>query len=139
MTESTGSVARGREWPGGITAITLFVEDLGAAKAFYAAVFGLPVMFEDSTSTVFKFRDTMINLLAVSSAPELVEPARVGSPSAGIRAVFTLDVDSVDAKCAELVARGVTLINGPMNRPWGIRTASFADPGGHIWEIAQSL
>ncbi|MFH9400536.1 hypothetical protein ACH4JS_12170 [Streptomyces sp. NPDC017638] len=27
--------------------------------------------------------------------------------------------------------------NGPMDRPWGIRTASFEDPGGHIWEIAQ--
>jgi uncharacterized glyoxalase superfamily protein PhnB len=24
-----------------------------------------------------------------------------------------------------------------MDRPWGIRTASFRDPGGHIWEIAQ--
>jgi uncharacterized glyoxalase superfamily protein PhnB len=23
-----------------------------------------------------------------------------------------------------------------MDRPWGIRTASFRDPGGHIWEIA---
>ena len=31
---------------------------------------------------------------------------------------------------------GVTLLNGPMDRPWGIRTASFSDPGGHIWEIA---
>jgi len=28
--------------------------------------------------------------------------------------------------------RGVALLNGPMNRPWGVRTASFADPGGHI-------
>ncbi|MEV6805296.1 hypothetical protein [Streptomyces sp. NPDC051129] len=26
---------------------------------------------------------------------------------------------------------------GPMNRPWGIRTASFKDPGGRIWEVAQ--
>jgi lactoylglutathione lyase len=31
----------------------------------------------------------------------------------------------------------VELLNGPMDRPWGIRTASFLDPGGHIWEIAQ--
>jgi uncharacterized glyoxalase superfamily protein PhnB len=41
--------------------------------------------------------------------------------------------------CAELNARGVTLIKGTMNRPWGVRTASFADPDGHIWEIAQQL
>ena len=36
----------------------------------------------------------------------------------------------------ELKSRGVELLNGPIDRPWGIRTASFRDPGGHIWEIA---
>ena len=51
--------------------------------------------------------------------------------------VFTIQVDDVDAMCAELTARGVVLLNGPMDRPWGIRTASFRDPGGHIWEIAR--
>jgi uncharacterized glyoxalase superfamily protein PhnB len=33
----------------------------------------------------------------------------------------------------------VTLLNGPMDREWGMRTASFTDPDGHIWEIAQQL
>jgi uncharacterized glyoxalase superfamily protein PhnB len=33
----------------------------------------------------------------------------------------------------------VELLNGPLNRPWGVRTASFTDPGGHIWEVAQEL
>jgi lactoylglutathione lyase len=56
---------------------------------------------------------------------------------AGSRAVFTIPVDDVDALCAELTARGVTLLNGPMDRPWGVRTASFCDPAGHIWEIAK--
>ena len=53
------------------------------------------------------------------------------------RVQLTLPVDDVDAMCKELAARGVTLLNGPVDRPWGIRTASFRDPGGHIWEIAQ--
>jgi lactoylglutathione lyase len=26
-----------------------------------------------------------------------------------------------------------------MNREWGKRTASFTDPDGHLWEIAQDL
>ena len=34
-------------WVKGIDAITLFVEDLAAAKAFYVEVFGLPVHYED--------------------------------------------------------------------------------------------
>jgi len=38
--------------------------------------------------------------------------------------------------CATLKERGVELLNGPMDRPWGPRTASFRDPSGQIWEIA---
>lgn len=125
------------EWPGGIGAITLFVEDLDAAKSFYQEVFQLPIFHEDENSAVFKFGETLVNLLKVSEAPGLVEPATVASRDAGVRFQFTLGVNDVDAMCEELGRRGVELLNGPVDRPWGIRTASFRDPGGHIWEIAQ--
>lgn len=136
MTEMSTSDAQATSWVTGIAAITLFFEDLEPAKAFYQKVFGLPVTFEDSDSCVFKFGDTLLNLLKVAAAPELIEPARVADPTAGSRFVFTLQVEDVDAMCAQLTARGVELLNGPMDRPWGPRTASFKDPGGHIWEIA---
>jgi len=123
-------------WPGNIGAVTLFVEDLAATREFYVDVFDLPVMFEDDDSAVFRFGDTLINLLKSTAAHELIAPAVIAGPDAGSRSQFTLSVDDVDATCADLVARGVTMLNGPMDRPWGIRTASFADPGGHIWEIA---
>jgi catechol 2,3-dioxygenase-like lactoylglutathione lyase family enzyme len=123
-------------WPTGIDAITLFVEDLEAAKRFYSEVFGLPVKFEDDDSVVFEFGNTLVNLLKTTAASELIEPAVVASPEGGSRFQFTIGVDDVDAKCAELATRGVELLNGPIDRPWGIRTASFRDPGGHIWEIA---
>jgi len=124
------------EWPGGIAAVTLFFEDLEAARTFYAEVFGLPVVFEDESSTVFRFGDTLVNLLRASEAPELVEPTAVASPDAGVRFQLTLGVEDVDAMCEELAGRGVRLMSGPIDRPWGIRTASFRDPGGHVWEIA---
>jgi catechol 2,3-dioxygenase-like lactoylglutathione lyase family enzyme len=124
-------------WPGGIGAITLFVEDLGEAKRFYQDVFQLPVFHEDENSAVFRFGDTLVNLLSVSEAPALVGPAAVAPRQVGVRFQFTLGVDDVDAMCKELEQRGVELLNGPVDRPWGIRTASFRDPGGHIWEIAR--
>jgi len=123
-------------WATSISAITLFVEDVGTAKEFYLRVFGLPVVFEDPASVVFRFGATLINLLKITEADELIAPAKVASREAGSRMVFTITVDDVDALCAELTARGVVLLNGPLDRPWGIRTASFSDPGGHIWEIA---
>jgi len=124
-------------WAQGIYAVTLFTEDLQRSKEFYQRVFGLPIHFEDSNSAVFKFGDTLINLLNITEANELIEPAKVANRENGHRFVFTIGVDDVDAMCAELVSRCVELLNGPMDRPWGIRTASFMDPAGYIWEIAK--
>jgi uncharacterized glyoxalase superfamily protein PhnB len=50
--------------------------------------------------------------------------------------MFTVPVEDVDAVCEELQGRGIELLNGPMDRPWGPRTACFVDPSGHVWEIA---
>jgi catechol 2,3-dioxygenase-like lactoylglutathione lyase family enzyme len=126
------------EWPGSIEAITLFVQDLGRSKAFYERVFGLPVVYEDENSAVFRFGGTMVNLLDEREAPGLIAPAQPGAADAGVRFQFTLGVGDVDATSEELLSRGVELLNGPMDRPWGIRTASFRDPDGYIWEIAPS-
>jgi len=128
-----------KSWPGAITAITLIVEDLEAATEFYGKVFGNPVVFKNEDCTVYKFANTLINLLLSSSAVELLAPAPVASREASSRAVFTITVENVDELAAELVSRGVSLLNGPMDRPWGIRTASFIDPGGYVWEIAADL
>jgi lactoylglutathione lyase len=124
-------------WPKGIFGFTLFVEDLAATKQFYQEVFGLPVEYEDDASAVFNFGNTIINLLTTTAAHELIAPAAVARPEAGSRFQITIQVDDVDATCEELRRRGVELLNGPMDRPWGIRTAAFSDPGGHIWEIAK--
>ena len=116
-----------------IFAITLFVDDLAAAREFYVRVFERPILNEDPESVAFEFDGVIINLLVETSAPELIEPAAVGS---GARQMLTITVEDVDATFAELQAKGVQFLNGPMDRPWGPRTAAFADPAGHVWEIA---
>lgn len=136
MSDSQTSSDDTKAWPAGITAITLFAEDLEATSSFYREVFRLPVMFADDDSAVFDFGNTLINLLKTTAAPELIEPAEVAGADAGARVQLTITVADVDAVCAEITARGVTLLNGPIDRPWGVRTASFRDPAGHIWEIA---
>ena len=122
-----------------VGAITLFVEDPRRSQSFYEQVFALPVIWEDEDSAVFRFENTLVNLLKVSAARELIEPGSVASREAGSRFQLTIWVDDADAVSAELAKRGVELLNGPMNREWGVRTASFTDPDGHIWEIAQKL
>jgi catechol 2,3-dioxygenase-like lactoylglutathione lyase family enzyme len=122
-----------------VGAITLFVDDPRRSQSFYEEVFALPVIWEDEDSAVFRFENTLVNLLKMSAARELIEPASVASREAGSRFQLTVWVDDADAVSAELAKRGVELLNGPMDREWGVRTASFTDPDGHIWEIAQKL
>lgn len=119
--------------------VTLFVEDVEAAKRFYVDVLGTEVIFGDEGSCVVRLSNLMINLLRIDKAPTLVEPAAVGGPAAGARALYTIRVDDADVAYEELTSRGATFLNGPVDRPWGRRTAAFADPAGNVWEIAEEL
>jgi len=119
--------------------ITLFAADLPAVKAFYQDVFGLEVIYEDADSAVVRLENLMINLLEISNATTLVEPAPVAEPAAGARLLLTIEVRDTDAACAALERHGVKLLNGPIDRPWGRRTAAFADPAGNVWEVAAPI
>lgn len=122
-----------------VGAITLFVEDPRRSQSYYEKVFDLPVIWQDEDSAVFQFENTIVNLLKIPAARDLIEPGAVADREAGSRFQLTIWVEDTDAVSAELGARSVELLNGPMNREWGVRTASFTDPDGHIWEIAQKL
>ncbi len=125
--------------PATVETITLFVDDLAAAPAFYKNVFAGDEVYADEVSWVFRLGSVMINLLDKSAALEVVEPAPVAAPNAGSRAMFTIKVDDVNDVCATLRQGGVELLNGPVDRLWGRRTAAFADPDGNVWEVAQEI
>jgi lactoylglutathione lyase len=117
----------------------MFVEDRRRAKAFYEKVFDVSTLNEDEVSIAFAFENTIVNLLESRAASELIDPAHVATLETGSRFQLTVWVDDTDAVCTELASLGVELLNGPINRDWGVRTASFADPDGHIWEVAGKI
>ena len=128
-----------RALPTNIGAITLFIEDPQRSKEFYERVFEVEAIYEDDDAVAFKFEHTIVNLLKAPAARSLIEPAAVATPGAGASFQLTISVDDADAACPELAHRGVELLNGPVDREWGMRTAAFTDPDGHVWEIAQEL
>ncbi len=119
-----------------VFAVTLFVDDLAATERFYHDVFGMPLVDKQRDAVAYRFSNLVVNLLLASSAPELVAPAPVGGPGTEARALLTLEVDDVDAFATHLRALGVRILNGPVDRPWGSRTMTFADPSGHCWELS---
>lgn len=127
------------QWATDIATVTLLVADLPATRAFYASTFGLPIVYEDEDCAVFRFKNTLINLLKESAGDELFAPEPVAPTTPGARILFTIRVDDLDAVCKQLASRGVELLSGPMDRPWGIRTATFKDPAGYVWEISKDI
>jgi catechol 2,3-dioxygenase-like lactoylglutathione lyase family enzyme len=122
-----------------VGAVTLFVEDPQRSKSFYEEVFGVSVIFEDEDSAAFEFENLILNVLRASEAGELIDPAPVAREGIGSRFQLTIWVDDADSACNQLERRGVKLLNGPIDRPWGVRTAAFTDPDGHVWEVAAKL
>jgi catechol 2,3-dioxygenase-like lactoylglutathione lyase family enzyme len=122
-----------------VGAVTMFVEDRDRAKAFYERALDASPVYEDDNSVVFKLENMVINLLVSREAHDLIRPAPVAEPGTGSRFQLTAWVDDTDAACRELGRRGIELLNGPMDRPWGMRTAAFADPDGHVWEVAAAI
>jgi lactoylglutathione lyase len=122
-----------------VEVVTLFVEDLAKSTSFYTDIFGLDIAYQDSNCAILKIGGLMINVLKISEAQKLVDPATVAGAGLGSRLLFTIKVQDVNGVCEELKNHGVSLLNGPMNRPWGRRTAAFADPAGNVWEVAQEI
>jgi catechol 2,3-dioxygenase-like lactoylglutathione lyase family enzyme len=124
-------------WEREIGAMTLFVPDLGQAREFYQTAFGLDAQPLGDDTVMLRFKDMAVFLRKAAAAqeplPEILGEARNGAGQ------FAIIVDDVDAVCSELAELEVKLISGPADRPWGMRTVTFADPGGHIWEIAQEI
>lgn len=124
-------------WAKEIGAMTLFVPDLDRAREFYQEVFGLDGQPMGGDTVMLRFTGMPVFLHKAAAAaeplPEVLNEARNGAGQ------FAIIVDDVDAVCSELAAREVKLLSGPADRPWGMRTVTFADPGGHIWEIAQEI
>ncbi len=127
----------GPAWAKRFFAVTVAVDDLAQARQWYVDVFGMPIVDEAERNCTFRFPGGIyINLNVPDGLAELIEPTPVGPAGTPPRMVMTLEVADVDALAARLHTLGVALLNGPIDRPWGSRTITIADPSGNCWELA---
>jgi catechol 2,3-dioxygenase-like lactoylglutathione lyase family enzyme len=126
-------------WEKEIGAMTLLVGDLDRSRKFYQEVFGLPAIDADKDTVMFRFKNMFVFLHEGGAATDEPPAGEVLEQALQGVGQFAIIVDDADAVRADLEKAGVTLLSGPDDRPWGMRTMTFADPGGHVWEIAQEL
>jgi catechol 2,3-dioxygenase-like lactoylglutathione lyase family enzyme len=101
-----------------LSLITLGVADLDRSLRFYRDGLGLPTENYDPEAGVVFFR--LEGLLLAIWPLAHNEPSREG----------------VDAVFAEALAAGATVVKQPVDTFWGGYAGYFADPDGHLWEVA---
>ncbi|HSZ13420.1 MAG TPA: VOC family protein [Solirubrobacteraceae bacterium] len=132
-----------------IDVITLAVEDLERALAFYKdglgldsrGVIGTEFVGDDvephGAIAMFELRGGLI--LCLYPRTELAKDAQVplGSPRAGEFSIghAVASKADVDAVLAQAQAAGATLTDQAHERPWGIYSGYFRDPDWHLWEV----
>jgi catechol 2,3-dioxygenase-like lactoylglutathione lyase family enzyme len=92
--------------------------DYQQSVAFYRDVVGLHIFREWATGTVFFLGGGLLEL------------SRSAGPVHDDKLSLWLQVRDVDAEFARLQAAGVTVVEPPVDEPWGLREARFRDPDG---------
>lgn len=123
-----------------LSLVTLGVADLARSLEFYRDGLGLPAENYDPEAGVVFFRMDGNMLLAIWPREELAKDAGIapeGSGFGGISLAHNVpSKEAVDAVFAEAVAAGAKPLKQPGDVFWGGYTAYFADPDGHLWEVA---
>jgi catechol 2,3-dioxygenase-like lactoylglutathione lyase family enzyme len=55
----------------------------------------------------------------------------IPSPGSGVRVYLLKEIDDIDKFAMDLKDKGVTIVEGPVDRPWNLREVVIADPDGY--------
>jgi len=120
-----------------ISIVSLSVRDLAASVAFYRDGLGFPTHnhAEGDDYVMFRLEGSWLSLVTR-------EAALADLPSDAVRfSTFGLSHNvaspaAVDEVYQFALAAGATPVKPPQAAPWGGYESNFADPDGHVWDIA---
>jgi catechol 2,3-dioxygenase-like lactoylglutathione lyase family enzyme len=108
----------------------LVVDDLPAARDFYAGFLGFDVAMDEAGFTMFA---SPSNRTAQITVTDRHNPGQDRGISG---AHVSVEVADVDALHTEAVRRGLEIVYPLTDEPWGIRRFFVRDPGGTVINVA---
>jgi uncharacterized protein len=124
-----------------ISLITLGVADLARSRRFYEDGLGWrPSGASVETTIFYQLGGLALALWARAALAEdagLGDEAKSGSGFGGVALAHNVRTrDEVDAVLAEAERAGGRILAPAKTAEWGGYTGYFADPDGHVWEVA---
>ena len=121
-----------------VTLITLGVSDLDRSKDFYGAL-GWTIAEEQPSVIFYQLNGLALGLFPFDALAEdqgrAGEKLGVGGSTLAIN--FPTEAE-VDEAFASALAAGATLLKSPEKVFWGGYSGYYADPDGHVWELAMN-
>jgi predicted lactoylglutathione lyase len=112
-----------------ISLVTLGVNDLKRARAFYEAIGWTGAQQPDDEVAFFQAGGMVFGLWT----------ALGGHGAPGIELAHNVrSAQEVDAVVAEAVRAGATIVRPASQTDWGGYSGAFADPDGYVWEVAHN-
>jgi catechol 2,3-dioxygenase-like lactoylglutathione lyase family enzyme len=122
-----------------ISLVTLGVDSVPEATRFYEA-FGLtrsPVGGDGESVAFFQLGPVVLSLFGRESLRDDGQADRVWTGNGGIALAQNVGSEAeVDALIARAETAGAQVLKTPQKAFWGGYHGFFADPDGHVWEIA---
>ena len=122
-----------------LTLVTLGVADVAGARAFYEAL-GFKASSDSNASITFFNAGGVV--LALFARCALAKDAHVEDSAPGFSGIALAhnvsSPDEVEAVLAEAARAGAKLVKPGQKAFWGGYSGYFADPDGHLWEVAHN-
>lgn len=124
--------------PQRVTLITLGVTDLERSKAFYGAMGWVP-QSDEGEVVFYQINGMVLGFFGLGPlAKDQGRPdAKLGTGAITLAQNFTTDAE-VDAAYALALKAGAIPLKAPEKVFWGGYSGYYADPDGHVWEVAQN-
>lgn len=125
--------------PQRVTLITLGVVNLAAARAFYARLGWQEHGASQEGVAFFQMHGMVLGLFgrADLAADQGRPDAKLGTGAIALAQNFTTEAE-VDVAFAAALAAGGTALKAPEKAFWGGYSGYWADPDGHVWELAMN-
>lgn len=122
-----------------VTLITLGVADLSQARAFYGRLGWAEHQESQPSLAFYQMNGLVLGLFGREAlAEDQARPgARLATGAMTLAQNFASEVE-VDVAYAAALAAGGTPLKAPQKVFWGGYSGYWADPDGHVWEVAMN-